>query len=68
MHHVAIKVWFPVPERGDHVPNGLINVPDHLVIATEISIVTHAVYVAPNTMNATFESKFKKASISFLRK
>lgn len=54
-------------EGGDHVPNGLVNVPDHLATATGISIVTHAVSVAPHTMNASFESKFKEASISFLR-
>ena len=66
LHHVVVEGWLPMSERRDPVPNGLVNVPDHLASAEGISIVTPTVSFTPNTINASLESKLKEASIDLL--
>ena len=53
-------------ERRDLVPNGLVNVPDHLASTEGISTVTPIIYFTPNTINASLESKLEEASIDLL--
>ena len=66
LHHGAIEGWLPVSEGRDPIPNGLINVSDHLASAKGISMVTPTVSFAPDTVNASLLCKLEEASIDLL--